>query len=90
MIVIRHKGQLGLGSSAELNPALGLSGLVKTLHWEWPEVFTRLVDLDSALGKNISGQYLLQEMHDPDVSLVEVGRSRDGRTTLAPLAGRVS
>jgi acyl carrier protein len=90
MVVINHQGQLGLGRSAELNPALGLSGLVKTLHWEWPEVFTRLVDLDNAIPKNLSGQYLLDEMHDPDTSLVEIGRSQDSRITLAPLAGRLS
>lgn len=90
MVVIKDKGQLGLGNSPGINPVLGLSGLVKTLHWEWPEVFTRLVDLDSDLGENLNGQYLLQEMHDPDSSLVEIGRSRNGRITLAPLAGRLS
>ena len=64
--------------------ASGISGLVKSLNFEWPQVKCRLVDLKPKLAAKKAAQVLMQELADVDSSLIEVARG-DGskRFTLA-------
>jgi acyl transferase domain-containing protein/NAD(P)-dependent dehydrogenase (short-subunit alcohol dehydrogenase family)/acyl carrier protein len=64
--------------------ASGISGLVKSLNFEWPQVKCRLVDLKPKLAAKKAANILMQELADIDSSLVEVARG-DGskRFTLA-------
>lgn len=82
LTVTRIDGQLGLKNHQSFQESSGFSGLVKTLHWEWPEVFCRAVDLDPELTQNDQIARLLSEIQDPDFSLVEVGLGSQGRVTI--------
>ena len=46
MAVTRTDGSLGLKNDHTFQEGIGLTGLIKTLKWEWPEVFCRSVDID--------------------------------------------
>ena len=71
--VCRMDGQLGMGSG-EYGPVVsGLSGLVKTASIEWPEVFCRFVDLNPKMSTDKATNCILQEIHDPDSNIKEVG-----------------
>ncbi|QLE59067.1 type I polyketide synthase [Nostoc sp. TCL26-01] len=60
----------------------GLFGLVKTLRWEWPNVFTRAIDLSPTLNPQQSAQHIVDELFDPNLSIAEVAYSSQGRVTL--------
>jgi acyl carrier protein len=82
LTVTRIDGQLGLKSHHSFQESSGFSGLVKTLHWEWPEVFCRSVDLDPELTESDQITSLLNEIQDLDLSLIEVGLGSQGRVTI--------
>ncbi|WP_340676616.1 SDR family NAD(P)-dependent oxidoreductase [Paraglaciecola sp.] len=73
------EGKQGFGLFAS-----GISGLVKSLNFEWPHVKCRLVDLKPKLAAKKAANILMQELADVDSSLIEVARG-DGskRFTLA-------
>ena len=82
LTVTRIDGQLGLKNHHSFQESSGFSGLVKTLHWEWPEVFCRAVDLDRELTQSDQVARLLSEIQDLDLSLVEVGLGSQERVTI--------
>ncbi len=80
--VTRIDGQLGMNNNQSFQEGSGLTGLVKTLSWEWPDVFCRSVDFSPALSVEDQSKFLLQEMLDPNLNLKEVGISSDLRVTI--------
>ena len=82
-------GQLGMGSGVYGAVLSGLSGLVKTASVEWPEVFCRFVDLHPELPSDETVNCILQELHDPNSNIKEVGyfpsnKSAVNRVTVSP------
>jgi len=82
MTVTRTDGTLGLNNIESFQEGSGLTGLVKSLNWEWPEVFCRAVDLNREIDPENASRLILQEIHDPDRGLLEVGLSASARVTL--------
>jgi len=82
MIVTRTDGVLGLNNTDSFQEGSGLTGLVKSLNWEWPDVFCRAVDLNREIDPEVAGRLILQEIHDPDLGLLEVGLNPPARVTL--------
>ena len=82
LTVTRLDGQLGFNPTAAFQEAGGLTGVVKTLHWEWPDVFCRAIDLDPTEELDEQIEWVIQEIHDPDQGLLEVGRSKNHRVTI--------
>jgi len=82
LTVTRIDGQLGLKNHHSFQESSGFSGLVKTLHWEWPDVFCRALDLDPELTQRDQIASILNEIQDLDLSLVEVGLGSQGRVTI--------
>ncbi|MBD2242858.1 type I polyketide synthase [Nostoc sp. FACHB-888] len=60
----------------------GLFGLTKTLRWEWPKVFTRVIDLSPRLDAKQSVHNIIAELHDPNLYISEVGYGSQGRVTI--------
>lgn len=72
--VTRMDGAWGLVGDGDVDPALGgFSGLIKTLHLEWPGVFCRAIDLDPTYETGRALSAVLAELQDPNRRLVEVG-----------------
>jgi len=82
MTVTRTDGTLGLNNIDSFQEGSGLTGLVKSLNWEWPDVFCRAVDLNHDIDPKHGSRLVLQEIHDPDLGLLEVGLSASARVTL--------
>ncbi|WP_414755457.1 beta-ketoacyl synthase N-terminal-like domain-containing protein [Anabaena sp. CCY 9910] len=81
--VTRLDGAFGLEHNTNFGAiAGGLFGLVKTLRWEWPNVFTRGIDLSPALNPQQSAQFILDELHDSNLYIPEVAYGSQGRVTL--------
>lgn len=83
MTVTRLDGQLGLGKRG--NTSIiggGLNGLVKCLNLEWSQVYCRAVDIQPEMGNKTMAQYIIEELHDPNRSIVETAVNLDGRLTL--------
>lgn len=60
----------------------GLSGLVKSLHHEWANVYCRHIDLDPSINVKEAASFVMEEMADSNYGLVEVGRNSTERMTL--------
>jgi acyl carrier protein len=82
LTVTRTNGKLGLDPVKDFQEGSGLTGVVKTLSWEWPDVFTRAIDLDLDMNIQEHVECVIQEIHDPDRGLVEVGLTRGNRYTI--------
>jgi acyl carrier protein len=82
LTVTRTDGFLGLKNKQSFQEGIGLTGLVKTLNWEWPEVFCRAVDLHPGINSRKASELILQEIHDPDQGILEVGINKDSRITI--------
>ena len=87
--VCRMDGQLGMGYGEYGAVVSGLSGLVKTASIEWPEVFCRFIDLHPKLNADEAANSIMQELHDPDSNIKEVGyfhsdKSAVDRVTVSP------
>ena len=82
--VTRLDGKLGLAPSPRASSvvAAGVYGLVKTLRLEWPSVFCRAIDLHPGLDAAFAAERVVEELHDPDQTLGEVGHCPDGRSTV--------
>ena len=77
-------GQLGLAPKADTSIlGGGLNGLVKCLNLEWSAVYCRAVDLAPQWRADQKANHMLQELYDPDRSVLEVGIHPEGRFTLA-------
>ena len=84
-------GEFGLGETHNFSAiAGGLFGLSKSINQEWENVFCRSLDLNPDLNAETSVKYILDEIHDPNLLIQEVGYSSKGRVTLiadyAPLS----
>lgn len=64
----------------------GLFGLTKSLRWEWPQVFTRAIDLSPSLDAQESVANIIAELHDSNRYIAEVGYGLRGRVTLTAKA----
>ena len=82
LTVVGLDGSLGVGGGNFSAVDGGFFGLVKTLNLEWESVFCRAVDLLPGLDDAQSISSILQELHDPDVRVVETGYGAQGRVTL--------
>ncbi|RCJ23972.1 beta-ketoacyl synthase [Nostoc sp. ATCC 43529] len=81
--VARLDGEFGLGHKTNFGAiGAGLFGLTKTLNQEWENVFCRAIDLSPDLDPQTSAQYILAELQDPNLLVVETGYSPQGRVTL--------
>lgn len=87
MVVTPTGGTLGLLGQQTFQEGSGLSGLVKSLHWEWPGVFCRLLDVDQEMDPERMGRLVIAEIHDPDQGLVEVGFDGNSRFTIMQQEG---
>ncbi|MGF1989911.1 MAG: SDR family NAD(P)-dependent oxidoreductase [Nostoc sp. ZfuVER08] len=86
--VARLDGQFGLGQKTNFGAiGAGLFGLTKTLNQEWESVFCRAIDLSPDLDPQTSAQYILGELQDPNLLVVEVGYGPQGRSTLVQGTG---
>lgn len=82
LAVTRTDGFLGIKNNQSFQEGSGLSGLVKTLNWEWPDVFCRTVDIKQDTGFQDASKLLVKEIRDPDQGLLEVGISTTSRVTI--------
>ncbi|MCP6761474.1 MAG: SDR family NAD(P)-dependent oxidoreductase [Fischerella sp. CENA71] len=83
LTVARLDGQFGLGCKTNFGVISGgLFGLTKTLNQEWETVFCRAIDLSPDIDTQTSVRYILNELHDPNQLIAEVGYSSQGRATL--------
>jgi NAD(P)-dependent dehydrogenase (short-subunit alcohol dehydrogenase family) len=82
LAITRMDGKLGQGGRGNTSVVGGgITGLVKCLNLEWSSVFCRVVDVQPELSnENISSQ-IISELHDANVSIVEVAYSEEGRKT---------
>lgn len=83
LTVARLDGEFGLGASIDFSAISGgLFGLLKTLNLEWSEVFCRAVDLSPELNAETTAHCIINELHDPNSLIQEVGYNFQGRVTL--------
>ncbi|KOP27373.1 beta-ketoacyl synthase [Hapalosiphon sp. MRB220] len=76
-------GQFGLGCKTNFGAISGgLFGLTKSLNQEWESVFCRAIDLSPDIDTQTSVRYILNELHDPNRLITEVGYTSQIRTTL--------
>ncbi|HIK04316.1 MAG TPA: acyltransferase domain-containing protein [Trichormus sp. M33_DOE_039] len=81
--VTRLDGSFGFEHNVNFGAiGAGLFGLVKTLRWEWPNVFTRGIDLSPSLDAKTSAQHIIDELHDSNLYIAEVAYGSQGRVTL--------
>ncbi|AFY51101.1 polyketide-type polyunsaturated fatty acid synthase PfaA [Nostoc sp. PCC 7524] len=81
--VTRLDGSFGLEHDVNFGAiGAGLFGLVKTLRWEWSNVFTRGIDLSPNLDARTSAQHIIDELHDSNLCIAEVAYGSQGRVTL--------
>ena len=83
MIAISLDGAFGLHQPENSVPEKGaLTGLVKSLHQEWPWVYTKIVDLSPTLKPEFAAESILNEWMDADGRWVEVGITEQSRSTI--------
>lgn len=80
--ITRTDGTLGFHNREEFQEGSGLTGLVKSLSWEWPEVFCRSIDFNREMSPAQINQFLLDEIHDPARTTTEVGLDSSRRVTI--------
>ena len=84
LTVTQMDGQFGLNGSKSSNPYPGgFAGLTKTLRLEWPTVYCRALDIHPDVDAQAAAQVILDEIHDADLRLTEVGYTPAGRFTVA-------
>jgi len=84
LVLTRQGGSFGVENN-ELNSDLvqtGLTGLVKTINHEWPNVFCRAVDVATKFGADKVANIVFDELNDSNQTPVEVGFNTNGRLTL--------
>ncbi len=81
-IITQFDGNLGIGKN-RLYPVIssGLYGLAKSLRWEWPSVFFRIIDLSPDIARDKMGAMVWAELLDEDKHTIEVGLDQQGRRT---------
>ncbi len=82
LAITRMDGKLGQGGRGNTSVVGGgITGLVKCLNLEWSSVFCRVVDVQPELTKENIANQIISELHDANVSIVEVAYSEEGRKT---------
>ncbi len=80
--VTRMDGKLGQGKRGNTSVVGGgITGLVKCLNLEWSSVFCRALDIQPELPTEEITNNIIAELHDANVSLIEVAISDVGRKT---------
>jgi hypothetical protein len=82
LTITRTDGKLGFQNSESFQEGSGLTGLVKSLKWEWVDVFCRAIDVSRDLDGESISNFLLEEIHDPARTISEIGRSPGKRVTI--------
>ncbi|MGG6270642.1 hypothetical protein ACQ4M3_26780 [Leptolyngbya sp. AN03gr2] len=83
LTVVRLDGKFGLSHQGNFGAiSAGLFGLTKTLNFEWTSVFCRTIDLAPSFDAEQAARLVLAEAHDPNLSIVEVAYSPEGRAML--------
>ena len=80
--ITRTDGLLGLHQQEVFVEGAGLTGLVKSLGWEWPDVFCRAIDFNKDLNETEISQLLVAEIHDPALGISEIGLGSQDRVTI--------
>lgn len=80
--VTRSDGTLGLKAQGNFQAGAGLTGLVKSLNWEWSDVFCRAIDFQRQIQPTDIGQLLTSEIQDPNLAIPEIGISQQKRVTI--------
>jgi len=84
LTVTQMDGQFGLNGYKSSDPYPGgFAGLTKTLRLEWPTVYCRALDIHPDVDAQAAAQVILDEIHDADLRLTEVGYTPAGRFTVA-------
>ena len=79
LTVTQMDGQFGLNGTKSTDPYPGgFAGLTKTLRLEWPSVFCRAIDIHPDVDAQAAAQVILDEIHDADLRLTEVGYTPAG------------
>jgi NAD(P)-dependent dehydrogenase (short-subunit alcohol dehydrogenase family) len=74
LVTTRNDGYLGTGIKSHFSiTSSGLTGLVKSLSYEWPAVFCRFIDISAQCDESTWKTYLINEMSDPNRQIHEVG-----------------
>ena len=72
-------GHFGLRTAAAFQPeTAGISGIIKTVSMEWPEVYARCIDLDPGMEADMIAAHLLREITTRNGN-PETGIDRTGR-----------
>lgn len=87
--ITRTDGMLGIQNQGAFLEGSGLSGLVKSLGREWPDVFCRAIDFSREMDEAEISRLLLEEIHDPARNLPEIGRSPEKRLTIQRGNGQI-
>jgi polyketide-type polyunsaturated fatty acid synthase PfaA len=84
LVLTRQGGCFGVQSNEQNSDLVqtGLTGLVKTLSHEWPNVFCRAIDVASKFGADKVANIVFDELNDRSVTPAEVGFNSNGRLTL--------
>jgi acyl carrier protein/NAD(P)-dependent dehydrogenase (short-subunit alcohol dehydrogenase family) len=84
MTVTQMDGQFGLNGYSTNDPLPGgFAGLTKSLRKEWGDVFCRVIDIHPSIAPQTVIEKILDELHDADLQLTEVGYTPQGRFTIA-------
>ncbi|BBB47629.1 type I polyketide synthase [Pelolinea submarina] len=84
LTVTQMDGQFGLNGTKSSDPYPGgFAGLTKTLRLEWPTVYCRALDIHPEVDAQEAAEVILDEIHDADLRLTEVGYTPTGRFTVA-------
>jgi NAD(P)-dependent dehydrogenase (short-subunit alcohol dehydrogenase family) len=84
LAVSQVDGSIGLGNHLNNSQqSNGLSGLIKSLNIEWPNVFCRAVDIAPSLDTQSAINAIINEYNDANQLLTEVGIDEGGRRTIA-------
>ena len=82
LTVTRMDGFLGQGKRGNTSViGGGITGLVKCLNLEWSSVFCRAVDIQPEMNVYQMAKNVISELHDPNVKMIEVAVSEEGRKT---------
>ncbi len=82
LIINRLDGNLGTRNTEFSPVAGGLFGLAKCLKLEWTAVFSRAVDISNQFDVRTTTNLIINELHDPNRKIAEVGISPEMRSTL--------